>query len=169
MRWHYRRNPDVHRRELERAAAAGDPEARMQLLVESVRTDRIDYESAVGIGVTYGGPILGWTPSWEHPGYIELSPPDASWNVCLVSGPWWDREGTSFSPVSVAPSDMSQQIPLRDLFTPMEGDLQSDVDNYREQLAGVITALSMAGTAILARVMTPHTAERRMNEGLSGA
>lgn len=169
MRRYYRRNADERRRELERQAAAGDLDARMQALFEDVRSGELHYESAVGIGVTYGGPILGWTPEWEFPGYLSLSPPDDSWNVVLVSGPWWDREDTSFSSLSVAPENMSQQIPLRDLFTPQTGDLREDVRNYREQLQGAIMSLAMAGAAMLARTSTVAHAERQLMAGLRGS
>lgn len=177
---YYRKNADRDIRELQRRAAGGDVEASDQLVIEDLRSGRTDYESAVGIMVVSRGPVLGWRPSWEYPGFLQLTPP-APWDksVVIFSTPWWEREGTSFSPLSLAAADGSSQESLRDLFTPNTGDLQADVANYIDQLSGAIMALSFAGAAGLQAYMSyvhPETvwdslgdAARELSEGLRGA
>jgi hypothetical protein len=164
----YRRNADAQFRELQRAAAAGDAGAKRQLLVENLRAGRIDYASAVGLAVRDGGPVLGWTPYWEYPGYLSLHPPAEGWNVSLISGPWYEREDTSFSSLSISFEDGAHQMPLRDLFTPNTGDLFADAEHYREQLAGAITTIGVAGAAMLVGSVDHQEAEDRLWQGLRG-
>jgi hypothetical protein len=177
-----RRNADVDIRELQRRAAAGDTEASDQLVVADLRTGRLSYEEAVGVMVASRGPVLGWTPIWDYPGVLRLTPPPP-WDrrVAILTTPWWEREGTSFSPLSLAPTDGSMEHGLRDLFTPNTGDLQGDVDHYRHELTGAIMALSFAGAAGLQAyaALDPEPPETlwnamdfawgQMTEGLGGA
>jgi hypothetical protein len=167
---HYRRNDDRKVRELKRRAAQGDLEAQDGLLIEYLRQGAIDYADAVGRAVVSRGPILGWVLSWEHPGYVQLTPP-APWDqgVLIASGPWYEREGTSFSPLSLEAPDGMIAGTMRDLFTPDTGDVVVDAINYRDQLAGAVMALSFAGAALLHHDgMDRDTAWDVLNEGIGG-
>jgi hypothetical protein len=165
---HYRRNADERERRLEREAAAGDHGARRRLLIENLRAGRIDYVTAVGLAVRDEGPIMGWTPTWDYPGFLSLEPPVDGWNVALVSGPWHERDGTSFSSLSISFEDHGHQMPLRDLFTPDTGDVFDDAENYREQLAGAIMSIGVAGAAMLVGSVDHQEAEDRLWQGLRG-
>jgi hypothetical protein len=165
----YRRNADVDLRELERRAAQGVPGAYERLMFERVRVGKLTYEDAVALMVVQAGPILGWVPSWEHPGVLQLTPA-APWNdhVVILATPWWDRAGTSFSPISIAWASGAHTVPMRDLFTPNTGDLVHDTENFRRELAGAISALSAAGAALLVNSVPLDQAEDILYEGLRG-
>lgn len=168
----YRRNADRDIRKLQRAAAAGDIEASDQLVIEDLRNGRLSYESAVGVMVVSRGPIMGWDPTWEYPGFLKLTPP-LPWSdyVHVLATPWWEREGTSFSPFSLVTQHGSQEEGLRDLFTPNTGDLHADVANYIAELTGAFMALSFAGAAIMQGQsgLGREAAWDIISEGISGA
>jgi hypothetical protein len=169
---HYQKNADRDLRELERRAASGDMGARDQLLIEAMRRGELDYESAVALMAVNRGPICGWGLSWEHPGIVQLTPlPPWRDYVVVYATPWWDQEGTSFTPISLAHRDGSHQTPLRDLFTPNTGDPVADALNYRAEVAGALSALAGAATAMLVDGlnMTRNMAGQFLSEGLSGS
>lgn len=130
--------PDRRIRELERLAAAGDPEAADRLGQLLWQTGRSDYQTEVALATIRRGPIGEWTPTWSFPGALIWHSPRL--DRMAIATPWY-AGATGFS-VQVEPlpgwiTGSSRLVPLA-----QTGDVVADALEYRRLISPLLEDLS---------------------------